>query len=642
MNFREPILLVKKGLKKTKKIIVNINKADFLIFVLLLSTWLKLILFNFFIYDGYFSLVFLLFTLGTSVLIFSPAILFGRLKVYIAFFIAFIASFVIWANAVYFRFFESLIKVESLAVARFAVEAHYSVWALIKPKDLIFFIDIFVFFALFLFFKKRFLFKGIKKSFLLFGFMAVFSLLVISIIFYKDREDYLERFIYRNFDVNQIEQRYGVFGTHAINAYRYLFVSNKRITPEREEEVVDWAKNNKIGQSINEFTSVASGRNVFIVQLESFQSFVVNKKFENQEVTPNLNRFINDSYFFPNGQYIRGGGNTSDSDFSTNTSFYPFNDRSVFVNHGRNDFTSLPKALAKSGYGSYAYHGFRRDFWNRNLSFNSLGFDRFYAADNYSDGVDIIMGLNDRDFFKESVDKIKKKDGPNYHYLISLTSHYPFEMAQEHQLLSGNISDYDFRTFHYLQSVHYADMAFGYFLEGLKREGLYEDSLIVVYGDHDAVIGDLGDPKTLKTLGIDKIDYEKLYGLEKVPFVIKLPGQNEKIIKDKVISQIDIMPTVLNLVGVKTDFPMFGLDVFEDRGSRYFSVVHSLSGLSVFGDLVFFSNSFLDDNAEKCFDKSKKWQEVDIGKCQYFVKKGKLEREFSNEITRHNLFRYFF
>jgi lipoteichoic acid synthase len=174
---------------------------------------------------------------------------------------------------------------------------------------------------------------------------------------------------------------------------------------------------------------------------------------------------INESYYFPNGNYLIGGGKTSDSDFATNTSLYPLFDSSVFVQHGRHDYTSLPKALKEDGYFSYAYHAYKRDFWNRGLGFNSLGFEHFYAADNYPEGENIIMGLNDEDFYKETLKKIKEKEEPSYHYLNSLTSHYPFDMAKKYQFLPGNESDYDYRTFHYLQSIHYADYAIGKFLK---------------------------------------------------------------------------------------------------------------------------------------------------------------------------------
>ncbi|MBW6431904.1 sulfatase-like hydrolase/transferase, partial [Patescibacteria group bacterium] len=404
--------LFKKQLVKIKGLAIKTAREDLVVFLLILTTWFKLICLDRIIYDWPILNVFLVFTLATSILIFSPAFLFRKLKILFAVLVAFSASFVIWANTVYYRFFGSLIKIESLAIANQATDVSDSVVVLIRPNDVLYFLDIALIIIFILIYKYRIKYqKDTKERIATFLFFFIISALAISGIFYRDRYDHLEKFIYRNFDINQIERRYGALGVHGINSYRYLFISNTKISTEREKEVVGWIKNNKVGQSTNELTGVAASKNVFLIQLESVQSFAVGKEFEGQEITPNINKLARQSYYYPNGNYMIGGGKTSDSDFSVNTSLYPLADSSVFVQHAKHGFTSLPKALAEGGYSSYAYHAYKRDFWNRNLAFNSLGFDKYYAADNYPEGTNIIMGLNDVDFYKESLKKIKGKVG---------------------------------------------------------------------------------------------------------------------------------------------------------------------------------------------------------------------------------------
>lgn len=632
-------IFLTKILSLGKKIIFE----DFLVLILIFSTWFKLIYLDRLIYDWPILTEFLIFTLASSVIIFSPAFLLKKFKQIFIFSAAFIASFIIWANTVYFRFFGSLIRIESLAIAKQAADVSDSVAALVRPNDFLFFIDIVILIGVIIIFKiKPRQIKGLKERALVFTFFILLSIISISTILYRDRYEHLEKFIYRNFDINQIERRYGAFGVHGINAYRFLFVSNLKISQERELEVVDWIKNNKTSQQDNELTGIANGKNIFLVQLESVQTFAIGKKFEGQEITPNINRLIESSHYFPNGQYMTGGGKTSDSDFSANTSLYPLPDSSVFVQHARHEFTSLPKALSSEGYKSYAYHAYKRDFWNRNLAFNSLGFDRYYAEDNYPEGTNIIMGLNDEDFYRESLNKIKNKQGPNYHYLISLTSHYPFDMAPEHLYLKGDVSRYDYRTYHYYQAIHYADRALGIFIDGLKKEGLYEDSLIIVYGDHNAKVGDLNDPLTQKTLGINGISEEVLYDLQKVPFVLKIPNQTQKNTHEKVVSQLDLMPTVLNLVGIKTTFPMFGADFFGSRESRYFSSLHELSGLSVVANKVSFFSYLTKSDTPGCFNLGRSWREIASNDCEDFLRIGAKEKEYSWDLIKHNLFSYFY
>jgi lipoteichoic acid synthase len=81
-----------------------------------------------------------------------------------------------------------------------------------------------------------------------------------------------------------------------------------------------------------------------------------------------------------------------------NSSYFPLSDAAVFVRFGHDNFTSLPKTLIKNGYSADAYHGFNRNFWNRNVALKSLGYQKFYAADNYPKGFDINMGLDDGTF----------------------------------------------------------------------------------------------------------------------------------------------------------------------------------------------------------------------------------------------------
>jgi len=620
-------------------------KENLIIFILIITTWFKLIYLDRIIFDDWPILgVFLIFTLASAMLVFFPVFLFKKAKIYLGLVISFVLSFVLWANTLYYRFFGSLIKVEALSIANQTTDVSDSVLALMRPSDIVYFLDIILIIFFIIYFKyKAPLQNKFKERVITATIVFLVPTLVISVIFFIERHEHLEKFIYRNFDINQIERRYGALGVHGINSYRYFFISNKKIDSEREAEVVAWITKNKMKPlKENSFTGVAENKNIFVLQMESLQNFVIGMELEGQEITPNINKLIKESYYFPNGGYIIGGGKTSDSDFSTNTSLYPLFDSSVFVQHGRHDFTSLPKALSRSGYSTYYYHAYKRDFWNRGVALNSLGFDRFYDENEYPKGTNIIMGLNDVDFYKETLNKVKDKKGFNYHYLNSLTSHYPFDMAPEHQFLTADVDNYDYRTYHYLQSIHYTDYALGKFIEGLKEADLYDDSLIVLYGDHSAKVGDLSDSKTIKTLGIDRVTDEVLYDLQKVPFVVKLPNQKDQIIKKEVVSQLDLMPTILNLVGSKGVYPLFGRDIFGEEGVKYFSVVNDLPQLSVLGDYLYFVDPYVPENNERCYFIKGGWSQRPITECFDLLEKRKQEQQYGWDLVRYNLFHHFY
>lgn len=538
----------------------NFLKTNLVIIILVFTAWFKLIAVDLIMFHetkGLSVIFFVAFTAASSLLIFTPAFLFNKFKNWAGLTIAFLLSLLVWADVVYWRYFGSLIKVETLSIANQTTGVGDSILNLLSPLDVLFFVDILI--LGYLLVRKRGIprpAESLKSRLITAGLILFVSLLPISAIFWRDRADQLDRFIYHNYDMNSIEFRYGLVGAHGINTYRYVLTAMEHLDKSERREAVDWITEHTTYQTSNQYTGKASGKNIFLLQVESLQSFVVGRKYNGQEITPNLNRLASGSYFLPDGQLTTGGGQTSDSDFAANTSVYPLQNSSVFVQYGNDNFTSLPKALKANNYTVNAYHAYRRDFWNRGPAYNSLGFSHFFAKEEYQDGDNIGMGLNDESFYHQSLDKLViNKDQPAFNYLISLSSHHPFIMNPKFETLEGDILTADQKTYHYYQAIHYADKALGIFLEELKNRGLYEDSLIVVYGDHSAKIGDYSDPKMAKMVG--KLTAEEL---SSIPFFYKLPNQQigERLLTST--SQLDIMPTILNLTGAKTDYPMFGGD----------------------------------------------------------------------------------
>jgi phosphoglycerol transferase MdoB-like AlkP superfamily enzyme len=541
-------------------------RENSIVVILVFTAWLKLLGVDAIMYDdakGPSIIFFIAFTAASALLIHSPVFAFkDKFRDRVAMSISILLSLVIWADMVYFRYFGSLIKIETLAIIGQTTGVGDSVLALLSPLDILFFVDI-ILISVFLLHRKMNPVnqKPLKERLLTAFIIFLISSLPISAILWRDRADALDNFIFHNYDINIIEFRYGLIGAHSLNTFRSILTALESLDKAEEEAAIGWISANTIGQQENQFTNLAQGKNVFVIQIESLQDFVIGRKFEGLEITPNLNKLVAGSYYLPNGHAVIGGGQTSDSDFAANTSVYPLKDASVFVQYGKDEFTSLPKALKNNGYTAEAYHAYRRDFWNRGTAFNSLGYDHFFAGEEYDIDEKIIMGLSDESFYRQTLDKLPSEDGPTFNFMISLSSHHPFIMAKDYQTLGGDESKHDFKTFHYLQSVHYADYALGIFLDGLKERGLYDDSLLVVYGDHLAKIGDLGDTGVIRM--IESFDFSEM---DKIPFIYKLPNQKVGKTLNHQSSQLDIMPTVLNLAGVKTNYPMFGGDALTGEG----------------------------------------------------------------------------
>lgn len=359
------------------------------------------------------------------------------------------------------------------------------------------------------------------------------------------------------------------------------------------KKVTDYYKENKYTPSNNEYTNIFKGKNIIVIHAESMQKFAMDLTFNNKEVTPNLNKLANEGRFFSNFYSQVGVGTSSDAEFTFNTSLMPSTKGTVFVNYFDRDYISIPKLLKEQGYYTYSMHANTGEFWNRNTMHKSLGYDKFYNKDSYTIDETIGLGLSDKSFFRQSVDIMKQikeeENKPFYSLLIMLSNHTPFSdlalMEDYKTTIDVTIDnqtvtrDYLNNTTmgNYLKSVHYADSAIGEFIDNLDKEGLLENTVLVIYGDHDARLDfeDFNllynyDPitDTIKTENDEGyIPYTKYnYELDrKVPFIIWTKDQNYNLNVNTPMGMIDVLPTLGNMIGIHSDYQL-GKDIMNLKG----------------------------------------------------------------------------
>ncbi len=223
----------------------------------------------------------------------------------------------------------------------------------------------------------------------------------------------------------------------------------------------------------------------------------------------------------------------------------------------------LTEVLADEGYSTLALHGDRPGFWNRNHVYPSLGFQRYVSKMDFKAEESIGLGLSDRSFFKQSLEILKTQQQPFYAFLITLTSHYPFNFAAlKEQVPNFPLGDLeDTLLGDYLRSIHYTDRHLGEFLRGLSESGWLEKSVVVVYGDHPAIpIGDRGRLSQLLGRNLDStVAWREI---QKVPLIVRLPGKRLRGERDTPTGQMDIAPTVANLMGLSMK-TAFGRDLLN-------------------------------------------------------------------------------
>lgn len=467
-------------------------------------------------------------------------------------------SLLFFADAMYFRYYNTVISVPVVSNARFLGSVGDSVVSLLRKSDILYFFDL----PLFLLYPIVFRKKTIKTPVLSRLIISVFAFLlgVGNFALARSQNDFS---IYDN---NYIVKNFGIGYFHYYDTKKYIsenFLRDKTLSSEEEQEIREHL-DKKSKKTTGSYNGLAKGKNLIVIQVEALQEFVIGLKVNGKEVTPNLNKLINEGVYFENIYVQVAGGNTSDAEFMTNNSLYPAKEGAAYFRYVTNTFNSLPMILKKSGYKTYAAHAYGPAFWNRTEMYKTIGFDKFISQ---SDMVmDEFIGwggwaLSDDSFYRQTFEAIDKSN-PFYSFLVTLSSHHPYSYFEDKQ--NFDVGEYD-KTYlgNYLKAQNYADAAIGRFIEKLKAEGLYDNSLLVIYGDHHGLPKDqAGDLFSLINANNNKLEWAKL---QKVPVIICCKGLESQVV-ETIGGQMDIGPTIINLMGLD-DYYMLGKDLLNcDKG----------------------------------------------------------------------------
>lgn len=324
--------------------------------------------------------------------------------------------------------------------------------------------------------------------------------------------------------------------------------------------------------SRNHFAEL-EGRNIIYIQLEAFQNLLIKQSVNNQEITPFLNKLVKDSLYFPNIYQQIAAGSTSDAEFLSNTSLYPNTPGATTKVLSDRDIPSFPKLLREQGYTSITLHANDVEFWNRDNLYPALGFDYYYDIDFFGEQQVIGIGPSDRVLFEKAIPELKQLEEANkpfYAQFITLTSHHPFvlpEVLNDFEL-PKEIDDHIIGD--YIQVAHYVDKQLQYFFEQLEENGLLDDSVVVLYGDHQGLQQKNFTDEDLKIMkSILGYDYTIMNQLN-IPLIIHASGSSLKGQVDVVGGQIDILPTVSNLIGLSLDnYIHFGQDLLNDEDNLF-------------------------------------------------------------------------
>lgn len=497
---------------------------------------------------------------ASIIIIAAIVLLFFNRKRLIALFVADIMmTILLLSDTLYFRYYYNAITIPVLYQIGLVSSITDSAKSLIQIKDIIFLVDIPLFIGGFVFLKRQPM-RGIKQ---MRPAKRITSAIMVLFVCFG-----LMRFVYGKssyymfpYDNNTVINDLGIYYFHYYDIKRNIqerFFTDHSLKPEEKSVLDSFFDEKNTGGS--KYKGAASGKNLIIVQMEAIQQFIINTKFNGKEITPNLNKYINESIYLDNFYYQVGTGNTSDAELLTNTSLYPLRDGSVYFKYPANTYESLPKILKQQGYNSYVFHANNPSFWNRTEMYKSVGFDRFFSSKDFDMDEYLGWGLGDKSFFRQSLEKIDTSR-PFYSFLITLSSHHPFNYFDDYQ--SFDVGEYeDTMAGNYVKAANYVDQAIGQLLDDLKRKGLYDNSVIVIYGDHHAVLKDQKDMiGSLIDVELNDYNWTKLH---KTPCFIHFPGMKETGVNSTICGEIDLLPTIANLMGFEAPHAL-GKDILNTR-----------------------------------------------------------------------------
>lgn len=301
---------------------------------------------------------------------------------------------------------------------------------------------------------------------------------------------------------------------------------------------------------------VSKKKNLILILVESLQSWPIGLKVGEVECTPAINMLIAQAgtVYFPKVVSQVKDGRSSDAQLLINTGLLPLRTGAASSLCATNAFPSLPVALKEQGYTSVSFICDEKNYWNQEATTIAYGFDKLY---------DRMQGDKERksadeNLFRTSIQMLGEMMQPFYVQLVTLSSHEPYvePILSDSPLMRETFINDEVRN--YLIAIQYVDKCIMEFINGLKKEGLYENSIIIITGDHEQTTFNEYE-------GREQLVVEDYF----IPFLIVNSPLDSKH-TNEVIGQVDIYPSLLNLTGCNDySFKGLGETVFGDSVSNY-------------------------------------------------------------------------
>lgn len=558
------------------------TRLGFVLTLLLLywfkTMWAYTVDFNLDIQGSYQTFLAVINPLPISLLLIGLALYVKRTKLFYSLAFGIYLLLFVWliSNSIYYREFTDFVTVNTmLASSKVSAGLGAAALELFRPWDVIYILD----FPILAFF---FLKKWIRMDNRPFNKRASFAVTSLSAMLFSanlflaeiDRPELLTRGFSNYYVVRALGLPaflgYSANQTYAANKERSK-ASEADLKPVEEYIQQHYAKPNP------EYFGMAKGKNVIYIHLESFQQFLIDYKLnvndKEYEVTPFLNSLYhsNETFAFSNVFNQVKAGKTSDAETMIETGLFGLNQGSFMVNYGgTNTQQAAPFILSKNGYNSSAvFHGNAGSFWNRNTAYKQWGYNYFFDASYFTkqnSSNSFQYGLNDKYMLRDSIKYLERLQQPFYTKFITVSNHYPYTTSLSGDDLGFPLAKTQDETINgYFATANYLDSSIKAFFDYLKESGLYNNSIIVLYGDHYG-ISNSRNPSLAPLLDKNSETWSSYDNamLQRVPYMVVVPGMDKGRIIDTYGGEIDMLPTLEHLLGIDSQkFLQVGQDMLS-------------------------------------------------------------------------------
>jgi lipoteichoic acid synthase len=330
---------------------------------------------------------------------------------------------------------------------------------------------------------------------------------------------------------------------HILIPFIYQTFSNTELTEKQRTHIRKEYTNHQ--ERISNTTIKVKEKNIIFIIVESYLSITSDLRVDGKEVTPFLNSLRHDSTTYFNGQLTPNitVGESSDGQFLYMTGILPLRSEVTVTKAKYVELPGLPKILKQEAIITEAQMIIPTlpSMWEQESMCKKYGFDHLYTSADYLNGA--YWYLSDNQIFKYALEKNLTAKQPFLSVVLTMTMHQPYTSPMDPEFIVEKKSLTE-KYRNYLSTCHYTDRQIQWYLEQLKKKGLYDNSIIVIAADHHA--------------HASLFDMEEGDISSNIPLYIVNGNINQTTGWQGQCNQLDVYTTLLDILGVKGDWKGLG------------------------------------------------------------------------------------